>query len=58
METINNLSMPVSAEESDGDLVFIVAADMRSFAHADKGTSHFSGACDAIREVGAGSFTS
>ena len=47
---------PVGAEESDGDLVFIVAADMRNFAHPDKGTTHFSGACEAIKGVGAGAF--
>jgi hypothetical protein len=47
---------PVGAEDSAGDLVFIVAADMRNFAHPDKGTTHFSGACNAIKEVGAGSF--
>jgi hypothetical protein len=46
----------VWADDSDGDLVFIVAADMRNFAHPDKGTTHFSGACEAIKEVGKGSF--
>jgi hypothetical protein len=49
-------SGPVGAENPDADLVFIVAADMRNFAHADKGTTHFSGACEAIKEVGSGAF--
>lgn len=44
------------AEDTEGDLVFIVAADMRNFAHADKGKTHFSGACDAIDAAGKGSF--
>jgi 3',5'-cyclic AMP phosphodiesterase CpdA len=44
------------ANEPTGDLVFIVAADMRNFAHPDKGTTHFSGACETIKEVGPGSF--
>jgi hypothetical protein len=47
---------PVHADVSGDDLVFIVAADMRNFAHADKGVTHFSGACKAIEAVGKGSF--
>jgi len=44
------------ADEPGDELVFIVAADMRNFGHADKGVTHFSGACEAINAVGAGSF--
>jgi hypothetical protein len=49
-------SAVVYADDSGDELVFIVAADMRNFAHPDKGTTHFSGACEAIKEVGAGAF--
>ena len=44
------------ADEPGDELVFIVAADMRNFGHADKGVTHFSGACEAIKAVGQGSF--
>jgi len=46
----------LSADDPGHELVFIVAADMRNFAHADKGVTHFSGACEAIKAVGKGSF--
>jgi hypothetical protein len=49
-------SVPLSADDPGQELVFIVAADMRNFAHADKGVTHFSGACEAIKAVGKGSF--
>jgi len=45
-----------AAAAAESDLVFIVAADMRNFAHGDKGVAHFSGACKAIKAVGQGSF--
>ena len=53
---IGFFSAAVCADDPGGELVFIVAADMRNFAHADKGTTHFSGACEAIEAVGKGSF--
>ena len=46
----------IGSEESDGPLVFIVAADMRNFAAAGEESEHFSGACKAIATAGAGSF--
>jgi hypothetical protein len=49
-------AIPIAADDAGDELVFIVAADMRNFAHPDKGTTHFSGACEAIKEVGAGAF--
>jgi hypothetical protein len=45
------------ADEGTGDgLVFIVAADMRNFAVDGERSKNFSGACEAIKEVGAGAF--
>lgn len=46
----------MAAEDDGGGLVFIVAADMRNFAHTDLGPTQFSGACEAIKKIGAGSF--
>ena len=37
-------------------LVFIIAADMRNFAVDGETSKNFSGACEAIKEVGAGAF--
>jgi hypothetical protein len=46
-----------AADEGTGDgLVFIVAADMRNFAVDGEWPKNFSGACEAIKEVGAGAF--
>ena len=50
--------LPVAAADegpSDG-LVFIVAADMRNFAADGEQSKNFSGACEAVKEVGAGAF--
>lgn len=44
------------AEAVDDELVFIVAADMRNFAADGEWSRNFSGACEAAKEVGAGSF--
>jgi hypothetical protein len=52
---VTSVSM-LGADDSDGDLVFIVAADMRNFAADGEWSKNFSGACEAIKEVGAGSF--
>jgi 3',5'-cyclic AMP phosphodiesterase CpdA len=49
-------SLSTAAEDPGDELVFIVAADMRDFAHSDKGSTHFSGACEAIAAAGKGSF--
>ncbi len=49
-------AVQVEAKDVSDELVFIVAADMRNFAHGDKGVTHFSGACEAIKKVGQGSF--
>lgn len=46
----------ISAEKSGDDLVFIVAADMRNFAADGEWSKNFSGACEAAKAVGAGSF--
>ncbi|MBD3854518.1 MAG: hypothetical protein IFJ96_07020, partial [Acidobacteria bacterium] len=49
---------PVAAVDEgpvDG-LVFIVAADMRNFATDGEQSKNFSGACEAVKEVGAGAF--
>jgi len=43
-------------ERSRDELVFIVAADMRNFAVDGERSKNFSGACEAIKEVGAGAF--
>ncbi len=45
-----------AAESPDGELVFIVAADMRNFAADGVWSKNFSGACEAVKKVGAGSF--
>jgi hypothetical protein len=52
------ISVPAAAAaaESSEDLVFIIAADMRNFAADGEWSKNFSGACEAIKEVGAGSF--
>ncbi len=44
------------AEDTRDELVFVVAADMRNFATDGEWSKNFSGACEAINEVGAGSF--
>jgi len=44
------------AEDTRDELVFVVAADMRNFAADGEWSKNFSGACEAIKEVGAGSF--
>ena len=48
--------IPLQAEDPNGDLVFIIAADMRNFAADGEWSKNFSGACEAVKEVGAGSF--
>ena len=50
------ISIPLRAEDPSGDLVFIIAADMRNFAADGEWSKNFSGACEAVKEVGAGSF--
>jgi hypothetical protein len=50
------VSVPLQAQDSHEDLVFIVAADMRNFAADGEWSKNFSGACEAVAEVGAGSF--
>ena len=45
-----------AANDAGDELVFIVAADMRNFAADGEWSKNFSGACEAIKEVGAGSF--
>ncbi|MCW8983785.1 MAG: metallophosphoesterase [Thermoanaerobaculales bacterium] len=49
-------AVPVVAKDAGDDLVFIIAADMRNFAADGEWSKNFSGACEAIKEVGAGSF--
>ena len=46
----------VSADEQGDDLVFIVAADMRNFAADGEWSNNFSGACRAVKAIGAGAF--
>jgi len=46
----------VTAQAPDGDLVFIVAADMRNFAADGEWSKNFSGACEAVKKVGGGAF--
>jgi hypothetical protein len=46
----------VEAEAPGDELVFIVAADMRNFAADGEWSKNFSGACEAVNAVGAGSF--
>ncbi len=50
------IAVMVAAETPGDELVYIVAADMRNFAADGEWSKNFSGACEAIREVGAGSF--
>jgi hypothetical protein len=50
------VSVPLQAQDSHDDLVFIVAADMRNFAADGEWSKNFSGACEAVKKVGAGSF--
>ena len=50
------VSVPLQAQDSHEDLVFIVAADMRNFAADGEWSKNFSGACEAVKKVGAGSF--
>ena len=50
------VSVPLQGQDSHEDLVFIVAADMRNFAADGEWSKNFSGACEAVAEVGAGSF--
>jgi len=49
-------SVVMAAEDAGDELVFIVAADMRNFAADGEWSKNFSGACEAVKEVGAGSF--
>lgn len=48
--------LPAVAGETSDELVFIVAADMRNFAADGQWSENFSGACEAIKRVGQGSF--
>jgi hypothetical protein len=50
------VSITLQAQDSHEDLVFIIAADMRNFAADGEWSKNFSGACEAVKEVGAGSF--
>jgi hypothetical protein len=45
-----------AVEGSNGELVFIVAADMRNFSAQGEWSKNFSGACEAAKEVGPGAF--
>jgi hypothetical protein len=49
-------AVPVLANDSGDELVFIIAADMRNFAADGEWSKNFSGACEAVNRVGAGSF--
>ncbi len=44
------VSVPLQAQDSHEDLVFIVAADMRNFAADGEWSKNFSGACEAVDE--------
>ena len=46
----------LTADDSGEGLVFIVAADMRNFAKDGEWSKNFSGACEAVRDVGQGAF--
>lgn len=46
----------VAADAQGDDLVFIVAADMRNFAADGEWSNNFSGACEAVKAIGAGAF--
>jgi len=46
----------VAAEDPGDELIFVVAADMRNFAADGEWSKNFSGACEAVKKVGAGSF--
>ncbi len=50
------LPAPAAAEGPGDELVFIVAADMRNFAADGEWSKNFSGACEAAKAVGPGSF--
>lgn len=47
---------PAAPEGPEEPLVFIVAADMRNFAADGEWSKNFSGACEAVKAAGAGSF--
>jgi len=49
-------AIPVVAKDAGDDLVFVIAADMRNFAADGEWSKNFSGACEAVKKVGAGSF--
>jgi hypothetical protein len=49
-------AIPFAANDTGDDLVFVIAADMRNFTADGEWSKNFSGACEAIKEVGAGSF--
>jgi len=54
---LTGVSLMAAADEGPvEELVFIVAADMRRFAVDGESSKNFSGACEAIKEVGAGAF--
>jgi hypothetical protein len=48
--------LALAAEKAGEELVFVVAADMRNFAADGEWSKNFSGACEAVKAVGAGSF--
>jgi hypothetical protein len=49
-------SLALAAENAGEELVFVVAADMRNFAADGEWSKNFSGACEAVKAIGAGSF--
>jgi len=49
-------AIPVAASDTGDELVFVIAADMRNFAADGEWSKNFSGACEAIKAVGPGSF--
>jgi 3',5'-cyclic AMP phosphodiesterase CpdA len=49
-------AISVVAKDAEEDLVFVIAADMRNFAADGEWSKNFSGACEAVKKVGAGSF--
>jgi hypothetical protein len=50
------LPRAVAADNSGDEVVFIVAADMRNYAKDGEWSTNFSGACEAVKEVGKGDF--
>jgi hypothetical protein len=50
------LPRAVAGDNSGDELVFIVAADMRNYAKDGEWSTNFSGACEAVKEVGMGDF--